>query len=368
MGTKEEWEEIEKAYQAREEKIKEEYGVDLAKLQKENKKVTKKIKTSNKVFEKILKIFLIIVILIFVLSLIYVRNLFAFLYKNVNIDVVENFENTYNIKSEILSTERIDEDGNGIYLMSTKGTEIIEFQAYKKWSNYYYDYSSRSLKYFYEKWENKDKSKFKSKEKIDENGMLIYQLNMNIEELNDMDIAVDLYQDFKNNVGNYLLPYWNIFVVDGDFQYPALGDGTGNDSSKNKLKREYVVWCLNNNVEKHNITEEEIKKYAKPDTIKVMYVNNKEVNMPYVIAYKYEEDDYNLPVGILEYITDAIIEKDKQGNPIKITYEGKEYIVDDEENLDKNIILSEYTMKKFNEIFGISIYYDYNTMRIYYNY
>ena len=48
MGTKEEWEEIEKAYQKRENEIKEQYGADITKLEKDSEKTKKKIRKANK--------------------------------------------------------------------------------------------------------------------------------------------------------------------------------------------------------------------------------------------------------------------------------------------------------------------------------
>ncbi len=63
MGTKEEWEEIEKAYQKRENEIKEQYGADITKLEKDSEKTKKKIRKANKFLEKLLKILLTIIII-----------------------------------------------------------------------------------------------------------------------------------------------------------------------------------------------------------------------------------------------------------------------------------------------------------------
>lgn len=63
MGTKEDWEEIEKAYQKRENEIKDQYGADITKLEKDSEKTKKKILKANKFLEKLLKILLTIIII-----------------------------------------------------------------------------------------------------------------------------------------------------------------------------------------------------------------------------------------------------------------------------------------------------------------
>ena len=56
MGTKEEWEEIEKSYTKRGEEIKKQYGFDILQVDKDSEETKKKIATANKKLEKFFKI------------------------------------------------------------------------------------------------------------------------------------------------------------------------------------------------------------------------------------------------------------------------------------------------------------------------
>ena len=81
MGTKEDWEEVERTYQKRENEMKDQYGMDITKVQKDTEKTRKKILKANKSLDKLLRIWLTIlavevigIIVILILSWKYAKN------------------------------------------------------------------------------------------------------------------------------------------------------------------------------------------------------------------------------------------------------------------------------------------------------
>lgn len=73
MGTKEDWEEIEKTQRKIENEMQKQYGIDITKLAKDTEKTQKRVRKSNKFLDKLLKILFSIIILgeiFFILTLI----------------------------------------------------------------------------------------------------------------------------------------------------------------------------------------------------------------------------------------------------------------------------------------------------------
>lgn len=79
MGTKEEWEEIEKSSQQREEKIIEEYGADITKL-----KPSPKIEKATNIMNKIAKVICIIVAIAYTFIIVMAFVVLIAYYSNIN--------------------------------------------------------------------------------------------------------------------------------------------------------------------------------------------------------------------------------------------------------------------------------------------
>ena len=60
---------------------------------------------------------------------------------------------------------------------------------------------------------NPDKNKFNVKSNTNEKGLLNYQVYMEIDSVDKVDEAYDLYYDFVNKTGNNYINYWGIYVV-----------------------------------------------------------------------------------------------------------------------------------------------------------
>ena len=198
---------------SREEEIKRQYGADITKLDKGAEKTKKKIRKANKFLEKLLKVLLTIIILSLIFFIFYVFRLWAYLNEYMDINVVKTLNNMYQKNFEIEGTVETYEDGSIKYLVKTKDKQEFEFFVVKRYSQMSEDYLSRTLKYYFEKWDNPDKNKFNVKSNTNEKGLLNYQVYMEIDSVDKVDEAYDLYYDFVNKTGNNYINYWGIYVV-----------------------------------------------------------------------------------------------------------------------------------------------------------
>lgn len=87
MGTKEEWEEIEKSYTKRGEEIKKQYGFDILQVDKDSEETKKKIATANKKLEKFFKIVAVMSIILFLLDIVFCGLLFRYMKKRTDYEL-----------------------------------------------------------------------------------------------------------------------------------------------------------------------------------------------------------------------------------------------------------------------------------------
>lgn len=365
MGTQEEedWRKVEQDCKNREEKIKAEYGVDITKLKMVDKKTQKKIEKINKNLEKALKGFFIAIGIVYFLILLYVRSMYLNLQDRMDVNFIERLKEIYDAKFKIEKELDVDEKGNGLYLVKTDDKRNFEFLVYKDGGQYTDDYASRSLKYYFEAWNNENKSMFEVQESVDEKGIIDYRIIAKVNEISKIDIAVNSYIDLINSAGEYYLNNWlSLISHDGYTQVILPNPGETAEYNINLLKREDVVWHIRNNVEISSLTEEEKEKYARPSFFTEIYIDGekKELSVEKIIFYV--DGEYKIPISIFEFIPGATI-KIENGQRV-ITYKGKTYKEGKKEDLSKNIVLYSYEIDKFNEIFGTNIYYDYNTLQI----
>lgn len=365
MGTQEEedWRKVEQDCKNREEKIKAEYGVDITKLKMVDKKTQKKIEKINKNLEKALKGFFIAIGIVYFLILLYVRSMYLNLQDRMDVNFIERLKEIYDAKFKIEKELDVDEKGNGLYLVKVDDNRNFEFLVYKDGGQYTDDYASRSLKYYFEAWNNENKSMFEVQESVDENGIMDYRIIAKVNEISEIDKAVNSYIDLINSAGEYYLNNWlSLISHDGYTQVILSNPGETAEYNINLLKREDVVWHIRNNVELTNFTEEEKEKYARPSFFTEIYIDGekKELSVEKIIFYV--DGEYKIPISIFEFIPGATI-KIENGQRV-ITYNGNTYIESKKEDLSKNKVLYSYGIEKFNEIFGTNIYYDYNTLQI----
>ena len=112
------------------------------------------------------------------------------------IDVESAIQSYCEGKLELIS-KNVDDKGNGTYIFQSKKIPEIEVHVIRYTRNTWNDdLTSRVIKYFFEKWENPDKNLFKVEEEYNENGLLYYDLYIDVETYEDFEYALDLIIDF----------------------------------------------------------------------------------------------------------------------------------------------------------------------------
>ena len=179
MGKKEDWEELEKWNQRKEEENKEQYGIDLSNISNEHKKVKKFAKALNFIG----KMFIGSGIIIFLIGLFLLTVLISIILSNQKnsfyIDVKKGIETSNFCKVKLISKDVVKSYGlnneNGIYYFEVKKCPEITFTAIKKGGINKYDYAGHLQKYLFVNWDNQNKAKFKTEEYINNNGLLNYK-------------------------------------------------------------------------------------------------------------------------------------------------------------------------------------------------
>lgn len=156
----------------------------------------------------------------------------------------------------------VDEKGNGTYVFRSKKIPEIEVHAIRydidSWDE---DSNSRILKYFFEKWNNKEKDKFEIEEKYDNNRLLKYDLYIDINDYDEFENAFNLIKNliqFKNGFNissdnNIHIRKDNITIEQN--KYPQT-----EEELKYDLEEQYIEKFYNANnidipqaiIEKHN--------------------------------------------------------------------------------------------------------------------
>ena len=179
MGKKEDWEELEKWNQRKEEENKEQYGIDLSNISNEHKKIKKfsralnftgKIFMGGGIIILIRGLFLLLVIVSIILS--NQKNSFS-------IDVKKDIETSHFCKVKLISKDVVKSYGlnneNGIYYFEVIKCPEIKFTAIKNGGINKYDYVGHLQKYLFDNWDNPEKEKFKTEEYTSTNGLLNYR-------------------------------------------------------------------------------------------------------------------------------------------------------------------------------------------------
>lgn len=364
-------EELEKWQREHENNLKEKYGCDITRLSKETQKSTKTIDTITNVTGKIgisLKKLLIIIFSIALIIIMYFLIVyFNSIKSNVSIDAIGTLKSMYG-KDLTITSQELDEKGNGTYQVQTTGNDKINFTVVKKYGNFSSDYSSSCLKYFFEKWNSNSKKFFIVDESKEDNGLLKYNLYENINQFDDIDSAVDKYEEFKDFANEYYFEDWGIWIKKGEFKYPmVLGTGYSEDAIRTKLKREYIIINKQRGIALNDVSAANMEKYNKPDTLNII-LNQEKLededdiqNCTIMYDDKIQEYTISMKAKILSKIN-SVQNIKRSGGVIKsFQINDVQYTLSTtKENLDKKIIYYDISMTTFENIFNAKVEYNYN--------
>lgn len=115
----------------------------------------------------------------------------------------------YNIEVTIFSKERDLNKHNIKFKMTTNNNENIEFTAIEEKNRIIDDYTERKHKYYFEMWDNINKSYFTVKESID-NDILKYETY--IENFDSVEDNMNKIIEFVNYCGENFVYDWNIYI------------------------------------------------------------------------------------------------------------------------------------------------------------
>ena len=368
MSTQEEkdWKKVEEEYNNRGIKIESEYGVDITKLKKLDKKTKDRVDKINNDLDKILKIFIAVIVLIYILVFVYIINMYKMLQNNMDVDFIKSLKDIYDDDFKIEKEIDVKENGDGLYLVKTDDKRNFEFYVYKDGGSYYHDYADRCLKKAFESWNNDEKYRFEAQESVNQYGFIDYRIIAKINNFSEVETIVRAYRDLTEDAGDYYQHDWLALIQhDGFTQVILMYPDDSTELNIERLKSDDMVWHRENNVEMPDVSEEEIEKYSRPAILSEIYIDNKEIQLENPILLDIMENEYTIPTSIFEVIPGATIQVEDRDTVI--TYKGKKFIQDSKEDLSKNVVLNSYDIKEFNEIFGTNFYYDYKTMAIYLN-
>ena len=275
MGNKEDWEELEKWQENQNTDVVDKYGINI--YDKDRTKENKKIEMITKVMNKILKVILGIIIFLLIIAIIaafsFIITRFSTVNKSVNADI-NDITRPFGEKVEIVSKD-VDEKENGEYILRIKSNKNIVFKAIKNFGDMQDDFLENAKKYHFENWEDSDKSSFIVDESTDENGLLDYDIYIQITSYNEIDEAtkkVVKLANYSEERGMYYLAFGlpirtNLHIPDVElsdnsiilspynrYPYPKDFDPVA------EVKKQYLFYIDFYNI-KEDIPQEEFEKY-----------------------------------------------------------------------------------------------------------
>ena len=154
-------------------------------------------------------------------------------------------------------SQETDENGNGTYLITLKNKKEIQFKAIKKYGDLKNDYEANYNKYVFEHWDSDIKEKFDIMEGLDENGMLNYEIYINVDKVGDIEQATEYLINFleyaekwnkenkivkisqqKNN--QFVVPIWRIYIkIQEKRIYPYNMMFQTADEIREEVKKQY---------------------------------------------------------------------------------------------------------------------------------
>lgn len=250
MSNENDWKELEEWELQRKLQEKEKLGIDLDKIDipKQEKKINKLVKRL-KFTGKVSKYFAFTLFILFGFAIFsYIILNFSNIRARVNVDIEQSLKNIYNVNIEVVAKD-VDEKGNGKYIFKAINNNDIQFTAIKNFGSLTQDYPARSHKYYFELWNSGEKGNFIVNEFID-NDILTYETYINIEDVEDLEIAINEIVNFVNFCGEKFYPNWNIYLQkDGRRIYPYSSYNMTAEDVMNNAKKIYnEMFTKNKNV------------------------------------------------------------------------------------------------------------------------
>lgn len=227
------------------------YGVDIFN-EKEKNKEQKILEKSWNLFYRIAKITLIILCFIIVIgTFIGLYLYYDDLDKKLHVDPIETISGMYNKHVQVIS-KNVDKDRNGTYILTIEENRDIKFNAIVNWNSMKDDYSEQCQKYYYNKWQHKDKEKLITEED-NEDGILIFNQYVIINDYSQIEESINLMYDFIASAGEIFFPDWNLYLlIDNSHIYPFSSLNVDKESA---LKYSQEAF---NNIKENNTTVEEM--------------------------------------------------------------------------------------------------------------
>lgn len=382
MGSKEDWEELEKWQ--KEQKLKEE-GNRRIERKEYNVANFKNAKIFSRICNFITKSISVTTIAVSTIIII-IALLFIYLCFNsvAPIDTVKYLGQVYRGEKFSIIEDYSDKQGKGLYILSPKKNKDIQFKAYNAKSGIKDDYSGQRLKYYIENCEEKSLiENFHIEEKNEHNENIEFLLyNVNIEVNNYSEIKDKVEKVYK--IAKYLNSkdkkmYEPISIFNRKIEYYfSINCDVENTLEQEiyRAKYEYIKKLKEKSdlEELNQIGQEEIENIYKPESL-LLIINGKQMKL-----YNNEDARVYYDLSDMKYHvsgTDVIMQQIDEievikigrlsGNVKKIKYNNKVYKVNQSTNDRKNkkMIYSGGTLEEFVDKFQSEIVYDYSHNKVY---
>lgn len=255
------WEELEKWSKNDAEKRIEKFGIDTANIDLKEKARNIGIfqKITNIIYKFIKYIMIIFGILVVSAGLLFAYSKFNDLRSTVDVgDIKKNIQNMYDIKLKTISKET-DQGGNGKYIFALKDNKEIVFTAFKSAGKSSNDLMDNCLKYYFNKWQSKNKESFKVNEEIKDE-LLDYSVYIEIETYKNIESSVDKINEFVEFSKKHFYPMWKIYLKKDEMRiYPYTSLNMSKERAIENTKKIYLEYIKNNNIEEDISKESEDK-------------------------------------------------------------------------------------------------------------
>lgn len=281
MGSKEEWDEIEKSVEnANRKRIQDYKGIDpLKKVTEINSKVALK----NKIIFKLLKTILKILIILFVLWILFkIYTLLNIVFSNMRssyyIDVEEAIETSIHADINLTSKE-VDEKENGKYYFEFKKVPEIKFVSIRKFGNERNDCIANYQMYLFDKWNSKEKEEFIVEKHIDDDGLLYYSNYIKAENFIELQQATEhiinfleyteswnnknkVFKDWRKKENEFIIQLENLYIETlGERIIPYSGLYQNEYEIREKAIKKYIELMQLKGRNIIDVPEEILKKY-----------------------------------------------------------------------------------------------------------
>ena len=234
-------------------------------------KNNKKIQKAKKVIKITMKTTLILIISIMILILI----ICVWIYDTIvasryRINIKESIENKYSTKVKCIYKD-IGLNKNGIYIFKLKENPDIKIHVIKKFGRTEEDGVERYCKYYFEKWEDEYKSKFKVKEGFRESTLypekskewlLSYNICIDINSYQELikstEAIIRLIKYSKNSLVAIYIP----LILDGEKIYPCNKYPITEEEIRESAKEQYVQLVKRKHLNTNDIPKNILEKYT----------------------------------------------------------------------------------------------------------